>query len=192
MADPTADGRTAPWLAAGLKQGREEAFAAIYDDFGPRLFRAAIGLCGSREDAEDAVHDTFVGLWKTRSDWGRIQDMSAYLFGSLRHVAARQRARRARAAELASAAGQATGTASGTAAEFDRREELERALRLLPTEQREVIALKIHGGLTFAETAAVLAISANTAASRYRYGLEKLRAALGGQLHSSDANKATR
>ena len=41
-----------------------------------------------------------------------------------------------------------------------------------------MVALKIDGGLTFAEIAAVIGISANTAASRYRYALEKLRAAL--------------
>jgi RNA polymerase sigma-70 factor (ECF subfamily) len=37
------------------------------------------------------------------------------------------------------------------------------------------VALKIDGGLTFAEIAAVLGTSINTAASRYRYTLEKLR-----------------
>jgi len=38
-----------------------------------------------------------------------------------------------------------------------------------------VITLKIWGGLTFAEIAAALEIPANTAASRYRYGLAELR-----------------
>ena len=38
-----------------------------------------------------------------------------------------------------------------------------------------MIALKIDGGLTFAEIAAVTDTSPNTAASRYRYALEKLR-----------------
>jgi RNA polymerase sigma-70 factor (ECF subfamily) len=57
---------------------------------------------------------------------------------------------------------------------------LERALENLPVEQREIITLKVDGGLTFAEIASVLGISANTAASRYRYALEKLRTALEG------------
>ena len=57
-------------------------------------------------------------------------------------------------------------------------EALAAAVAALPIEQREVIALKIDGDLTFAEIAAVIGISANTAASRYRYALEKLRAAL--------------
>jgi len=57
---------------------------------------------------------------------------------------------------------------------------LERALRELPAEQREVLALKIDGGLTFARISAVLGVSPNTAASRYRYALEKLRERLKG------------
>lgn len=59
-------------------------------------------------------------------------------------------------------------------------ERLEGVLRDLPPEQREVVSLKVDGGLTFAEIAGVLDISANTAASRYRYALERLRAALKG------------
>jgi RNA polymerase sigma-70 factor (ECF subfamily) len=45
----------------------------------------------------------------------------------------------------------------------------------LPPAQREVLALKIDGGLTFAEIAAVIGTTINTAASRYRYALEKIR-----------------
>jgi DNA-directed RNA polymerase specialized sigma24 family protein len=45
--------------------------------------------------------------------------------------------------------------------------------------QREIIALKIDGELTFAQIGEVLGISPNTAASRYRLALEKLRTALG-------------
>jgi RNA polymerase sigma-70 factor (ECF subfamily) len=48
-------------------------------------------------------------------------------------------------------------------------------MRKLPDIYREVITLKLWGELTFAEIAEALDISANTAASRYRYGLEELR-----------------
>jgi RNA polymerase sigma-70 factor (ECF subfamily) len=52
---------------------------------------------------------------------------------------------------------------------------VEQAMATLPSEQREVVVLHIWGGLTFQEVAGVLAIPANTAASRYRYALSKLR-----------------
>jgi len=55
------------------------------------------------------------------------------------------------------------------------REELAGALGELPPDQRAVVHLKLWQGLTFEEIAAILEISPNTAASRYRYGLDKLR-----------------
>jgi RNA polymerase sigma factor (sigma-70 family) len=52
---------------------------------------------------------------------------------------------------------------------------IQNALAELPVEQREVITLKVWGEMTFAEIADALGIPANTAASRYRYGLSELR-----------------
>jgi RNA polymerase sigma-70 factor (ECF subfamily) len=52
---------------------------------------------------------------------------------------------------------------------------LQSSLRELPEEQREIVVMHIWGQLTFDEAAAVLEISPKTAASRYRYGLAKLR-----------------
>jgi RNA polymerase sigma-70 factor (ECF subfamily) len=49
------------------------------------------------------------------------------------------------------------------------------ALGELPEEQRAVVHLKLWEGLTFEAIAGALDISPNTAASRYRYGLDKLR-----------------
>ena len=45
----------------------------------------------------------------------------------------------------------------------------------LPDEQREIIILRVWGQMTFEEAAAALGIPANTAASRYRYGLARLK-----------------
>jgi RNA polymerase sigma-70 factor (ECF subfamily) len=58
------------------------------------------------------------------------------------------------------------------------RDELSVALGELPEEQRAVVHLKLWEGLTFEEIADALDISPNTAASRYRYALDKLRGRL--------------
>jgi RNA polymerase sigma-70 factor (ECF subfamily) len=52
---------------------------------------------------------------------------------------------------------------------------LEFALQKLPAEQREVVVLKLWQELTFEEISQICQIPVNTAASRYRYGLDKLR-----------------
>lgn len=62
-----------------------------------------------------------------------------------------------------------------TSEQRERAQFIQEALNKLPESQREVITLKIWAGLTFSEIAEALGIPANTAASRYRYGLESLR-----------------
>ena len=55
---------------------------------------------------------------------------------------------------------------------------MDRALGQLPDEQRAVVHLKLWEVLTFEAVAEALDISPNTAASRYRYGIDKLREVL--------------
>jgi RNA polymerase sigma-70 factor, ECF subfamily len=172
MAEPPGDP-----LLADLVAGREEAFAALYARDGAALFRVAFALLRSRADAEDVVQEVFVGLAQARATLPSVCNLRAYLFTSLRHAAAKAAARRraARGDPLpdALAAPKPAALPLGVAAR------LERALAALPTDRREVIALKIDAGLTFREIAAVLGIRANTAASRYRYALAELRDILG-------------
>jgi RNA polymerase sigma-70 factor (ECF subfamily) len=66
-----------------------------------------------------------------------------------------------------------------TADDPDLRIAIERALRALPPEQREVVHLKAFDGMTFQEIADATGESINTIASRYRYAMEKMRAQLG-------------
>ena len=64
---------------------------------------------------------------------------------------------------------------SGDTDEYSFRTALNETLAELPTEQRAVVHLKLWENLTFEKTADLLGISTNTAASRYRYGIDKLR-----------------
>jgi RNA polymerase sigma-70 factor (ECF subfamily) len=59
---------------------------------------------------------------------------------------------------------------------------LRNAIAQLPYEQREVVVLHIRGGLTFRQIAAMQDVSINTVQGRYRYGLDKLRTMLNGQV----------
>ncbi len=61
-----------------------------------------------------------------------------------------------------------------------------RCLAELPPEQREVIVLKIWHEYTFQEIGELLELSPNTAAGRYRYGLQKLKACLKGATYERD------
>jgi DNA-directed RNA polymerase specialized sigma24 family protein len=59
-------------------------------------------------------------------------------------------------------------------------------LAKLPPEQRETVVLKIWNQYTFEEIGGLLEISPNTAAGRYRYGLQKIKAQLEGLIYERD------
>jgi RNA polymerase sigma-70 factor, ECF subfamily len=160
-----------------MKDDQNRQFAALYDDYGSLLFRVGYALLGSRADSEDAVQSVFLSLVRSRTSISGIADIRAYMLSALRHAAARIASSRMKESRLMQQVARSE-MESAPIAKHDNAVELEKALRDLPPEQREIIALKIDGGLTFAEIATALSISPNTAASRYRYALEKLRAAL--------------
>jgi RNA polymerase sigma-70 factor (ECF subfamily) len=162
-------------LGTRLAEGDPEAFAELYDRCAARLLAVARSLTGSATDAEDAVQQTFVDLYRSRRALGHAERPEAYALVVLRHVAERLRGQR-RLGTLPTLEPEA---AASTADLPEGDSALTRALARLVPEQREVVALKLEGGLTFGEIGAALGISPHTVASRYRYALERLRAQLG-------------
>ena len=168
-------------LLLGLAAGNHRAFTALYARFAVRLYRVALVLLGRAEDAEDAVQDVFAAMVRSRAGLTEVRDLEAYLFTSLRRAAARHAVRRARQPIASDAAAhQAVSEEDCPRPSNPHGRRLDQALRSLPSEQREVVAMKIDGELTFAQIAQVKGLSINTVASRYRYALEKLRRALKG------------
>ena len=161
-----------------LAAGDEQAYATLYDILGERLFRVAVAITGSREDARDLVQELFAAMVRSRHKLAGVENLAAYMFASLRRLAIRAGMRRKRDRDAIEGRARQEAEASNPCDSGSGDEHLESALAALPDSQREVIALKIDGELTFAEIASVLGVSANTAASRYRYALEKLRAIL--------------
>ena len=154
-------------------------FAAFYDRCAGRLVGAARTLGCTVPEAEDIVHDLFVRLVRSGVLDGDVDDPEAYAFTSLRHAVWRRRERRSLEREAIERIGREYDRplAANDGAAIDP-ERVRAAIALLPEAQREVVALKIDGGLTFAQIARVTNVSLNTAAGRYRYALEKLRATL--------------
>ena len=163
-------------LLLGLAAGDGRAFEALYDRFAARLYRVALAMLGRTEDAEDTVQEVFMAVVRSRQGLAEVRDLEAYLFTALHRAAARCAARRSRQPVASGAvADQVLAREDRPGLSHPHGRRLEQALRALPPEQREVIALRIDGELTFRQIAQVKGVSIHTAASRYRYALDKLR-----------------
>jgi RNA polymerase sigma-70 factor (ECF subfamily) len=154
-------------------------WTAWLDAHGPALVLFARQWVPGRADAEDVVQEAFLRFWRSRQ---RASDPAAYLFACVRRCALewlRGENRRSRREELAAREDRTEPTLLvGPIEQEERRAAVEAALRQLPAEQREVVVLKIWGELSFPQIASTLEVPVNTAASRYRYALARLRATL--------------
>jgi RNA polymerase sigma-70 factor (ECF subfamily) len=157
------------------RDASSDRLAGLYDRFAGTLFRHAAMILADRVAAADAVHNVFLKLAKAGS--GGDVEALAYLRRAVRNEGDSVMRTRRRDIVVAIDA-QLLELVTGEDDQPAQRLALEQALQQLPAEQREVVHLKVWEGLTFQEIADVTGEGLNTAASRYRYALEKLRAIL--------------
>ena len=150
-----------------------------YDAYARALYRYALAISGTPDDAEDAVQEVFA---KVARDWKRVSRMEnpkAYLFSSTRNAAySILRSKRRRETLHDSFCTEMMSGPSGDLAEAAHAKIVCESLLGLPVDQREVLVLKIFDGMTFKEIAETIGISMGTVTSRYKYGIEKLRKVL--------------
>jgi RNA polymerase sigma-70 factor (family 1) len=68
-----------------LHQGNEKAFGEIYDRYWFKLFGVAYHQTGTKEEAEELVHDVFESLWNNREQ-ANIRHLSSYLVVSIKNL----------------------------------------------------------------------------------------------------------
>lgn len=162
-------------LLAALAKGDISALGRLYDAHATAVYHLLVARGLAPPTAEDAVQEAFLALVDRGASVVKIDNLPAYIFGIARNLAMRRLRRRRPAGNPRepSEVGSVENVTLGNAAALE-------ALRQLPPEQAEVVALKVWHELTFAEIGEALGISLNTAASRYRYALDKLRDLWGG------------
>jgi len=159
-------------MPAGLEIER------LYDQHAQLLYAFLLNLTRDEADTRDLLQEVFVKIARDPQILHGIREERAFLI-RLAHNAAidlirrrgtRERTRENFAAEIVSPFAPASDPDEETF-----RNNLSGALAELPAEQRAVAHLKLWEGLTFEQIAAALEIPPNTAASRYRYALDKMR-----------------
>ena len=145
------------------------------EDQAPRFLLFARQKARSEADAQDLVQEAVVEAGQRKQDGGPPPAALVYATIHRRAIDLARREDRRAGREFA-ALEPAPGPWFDTSVDDREREQLiQDAMSRLPDIYREVITLKIWGELTFAEIAEAMGVPANTAASRYRYGLQELR-----------------
>ncbi len=158
-------------------EDKAQLLAELYDQCGSKVYGYVLALVSDPSDAEEIVQDVFARMHSSK----RVpRDPQAYLFRAARNEAySRLRRRRLGLRVRKTLEEQPALLVQATDSRpHGEREAIEAALRTLPAKQREIVVLKVYEDMTFQEIAEILEISPNTAASRYRYALEKLRVKL--------------
>ncbi len=155
--------------------------ARLYDEHAQPLFAFLLNLTRAEADTRDLLQEIFVKLAREPRLLDGVREERAFLI-RLAHNAAidlmRRRGTRERTKENFAAEIISVFAPTSDPDEAVFREQLTQALAELPPEQRAVTHLKLWAGLTFEEIAVALEIPPNTAASRYRYALDKMRTRL--------------
>ena len=173
-------------LIRRFKAGDSSAMQRIYEKYKLDLLKLAVVITYDVNTAEDAVHDVFLNFVKSIDRIEPRGKLKSYLSTSL--VNRLRNIRRSAARKPTSAlidndcAVSEKPRPQQWAILSEQLKSLSAAMAELPSEQREVIALRFEGKMSFNQIAAIQAVSANTVEGRYRYGIEKLRSLLNGEL----------
>jgi len=149
-----------------------QVLGALYDTYASQLFRLAYRLLGTREDAEDVVHDVFVGLPEALAHYEERGRLGAWLRRVTVRVALMRQRSRERRREISLHSAAEVPTPAGLTPE---QIELQAAVNALPGALRSVLVLKEMEGYSHAEIAALLGISAVTSRVRLYRAMRSVR-----------------
>ena len=173
-------------LIRKFNRGDGDALCRIYRKYRDDLLKVAAALLNDASAAEDVVHDVFVSFAQSVGNFQLKGNLKGYLsICTANRARDKNRAiRRVQTVTLDQA--EAVRANKLQPDQYAMRDELAgqlaNAMTQLPYEQREVIVLHLQSRMRFRQIAKSKGLSANTIRSRYRYGLEKLRSTLDGEL----------
>ena len=177
-------------LMLRYKDGDIAAFETLYRRHNDALYRYLLRLCRHRESAEDIFQEVWGKIIKSRDNYRVTAKFTTFLYRVahncfIDHL--RRNKRHANALEFD--VDQHAGTADQPDMDTERllaKERLARALLDLPDEQRDVFLLHEEAGLSIDEIAAVTGSKRETAKSRFRYAVSKLRDAINEPVKKDD------
>ncbi len=169
-----------------FKCGSGDALRRIYQKYKKDLLRLATILLNDVSDAEDIVHDVFVSFAQSAETLKISGNLKSYLLTCVANRARnKNRANQHRQTVGLDEAERVVSHSKTPEQWLICSEESRRwsdTMARLPYQQREVVILHLRAGMKFREIANLQGMSINTIKGRYRYGLDKLRSILNGEV----------
>jgi len=160
-------------------QALGEKWKQWLDESAPRLLAYARARCNNAQEAEDLLQDALIKLWGYQEERDHRPPDLPLAFSVMRYLGLDHGRKKGRLEKRNQKIIQfQRGEDHWLDPALEETEEaamLREEVEKLPEKLREVLTLKVWGGLTFAEIGTLLTVSHNTAASRYRYALEQLQ-----------------
>jgi RNA polymerase sigma-70 factor (ECF subfamily) len=150
----------------------------LYDEHAQALFAFLVNFTRNEADTHDLLQELFVRISRQPDLLQNVSEPRGFLLRMAHNAAIdliRRRGARQKSYDRLAEETIAIFASADNKDENAFREAVSRALDELVPEQRAVVHLKLWEGFTFERIAQVLGIPLNTAASRYRYGLDKMR-----------------
>jgi RNA polymerase sigma-70 factor (ECF subfamily) len=154
------------------QHAKDEALAALVEEYAPTLYRVAFSVLRNAADAEDAVQETFLRVLRHVDALDEVRDRRVWLIRIVWNIVL-DRKRRARTrpetddvADLARVIPAAGMTAEERAAAAQHHTHVLRLVETLPAKEREVLMLSAFEELTSVEIAGVLGVTESSVRSR--------------------------
>ena len=162
-------------LVARVRAGDSAAFGALIEPYRSRLWGVCLRVTGSPADAEDALQDCLLAAWRNLDRFRGESALGTWLYRIAANAAVGVvRRRREVAGEIPDHADPAPGADDVLAL----RDEVEAALRLVPTDFRVALVLREYGDLSYEEIAAHQGVGVQTVKSRLNRARASVRATL--------------
>ena len=176
--------------------GEEKAFQKIYNRYERPLFSFILRFVGNRSTAEDVFQQAWMKVIGGLDKYEERGTFSSWLFGianncCLDHV---RKVSRSKVNDFVSSEGMdalpgKSGDPEKTVIDLENSEWLEHAISQLPSEQRQVVLMRLIGEIPFKEIALALNTSINTVLGRMHYAVQNLRK-IGKQRYGEDLDHA--
>lgn len=167
-------------IVARVLDGDVDAYALLVGRYRPRLSRYALRMLGNREDAQEALQDAFIRAYRALGRCDDPERFGSWLFSILVNRCRTSGGRLARRARtfVSDEAAARVAVDSHPVEQAAWREEIDRALAQLDSDQREAFLLKHVEGLSYEEIAELTGAGVSALKMRVKRACDRLRGLL--------------